>query len=142
MNIIYKNKKINNGNYLTPNESKIKPIIKYKSKLDTLYTIIVYDPDAPTGNHIHWLIVNIKNNKINNYSDILLEYKGPVPPKGSGIHRYIFLLFEQDNIINVNNIKKINRIIEMDDLYNILNVKLNLIQKTYFISKYENNYIL
>ena len=60
------------------------------------YTLIMYDPDAPTANHnfVHWIIINIQSNT---KFDTLLTYTGPNPPPGSGVHRYIFNLYNQPN---------------------------------------------
>ena len=62
------------------------------------YTLIMYDPDAPTANHnfVHWIIINIQSNT---KFDTLLAYTGPNPPPGSGVHRYIFNLYNQPNVI-------------------------------------------
>lgn len=39
-------------------------------------------------------MVNIPGNKISD-GEVLTEYIGSAPPKGSGLHRYVFLLFKQ-----------------------------------------------
>jgi len=59
----------------------------------------MHDPDAVNGDYIHFLDINIPGNNITN-GQILLYYKGPSPPPRTGIHRYIFLLFEQIEHIN------------------------------------------
>lgn len=96
--ILYKDK-IVSGQYLTPLQTRDVPIIKYNAEPGKLYTIIMHDPDAVGGDYIHFLDINIPNNNITN-GQILLYYKGPSPPPKSGIHRYIFLLFEQLDRIN------------------------------------------
>ena len=48
---------------------------------------------------MHWLVTNISENNINN-GNTLLSYKGPAPPKNTGKHKYIFELYEQNQIIN------------------------------------------
>jgi phosphatidylethanolamine-binding protein (PEBP) family uncharacterized protein len=65
----------------------------------------MHDPDAVNDNHNvnHWVINNIKGNT--NFDSFvllpLLDYKGPHPPPGSGIHRYIFTLYLQPNIFKL-----------------------------------------
>ena len=109
MNIQYNNIPVSN-NFFTPSQTKIKPKV-ILNNLDTnkLYTLIMTDPDAISGNFIHWIIVNIPGSTSNiDEGKEILEYYGPSPPKNTGIHHYTFLLFEQltnvllDSIYNRN----------------------------------------
>lgn len=58
------------------------------------------DPDAPSRtNHPfrevrHWLVMNILESAVEN-GDEISEYRGSGPPKDTGLHRYIFLVFKQ-----------------------------------------------
>lgn len=60
------------------------------------------DPDAPTredpkfGEVRHWLVVNIPGNDLS-LGETKWHYVGSGPPSGSGLHRYVFLLFKQSN---------------------------------------------
>lgn len=60
------------------------------------------DPDAPSRANAtrreirHWLTVNIEGNNVT-AGESLFGYRGSGPPVGTGLHRYIFLLFEQRN---------------------------------------------
>ena len=72
-----------------------------------------------------------------NLGETLLEYKGPSPPKGSGTHKYIFLLLEQER--KHEDIKSIpindsNRVMPMDDVFAMLHVKPPAISLVYFTS--------
>lgn len=75
------------------------------------YAIIVEDPDAPGGTFIHWVIYNIKVNKIpeninkrekteygiqgvNDFGEI--GYGGPCPPRTHPPHRYYFNVYALD----------------------------------------------
>lgn len=131
MKVLYNNLEIKNGIFLTPLESRIEPKIKYNAKPNSLYTLIMHDPDAVVGNYFHWLVVNIPGDKINN-GDKIFKYKGPAPPKGSGIHRYMFLLYEQPERINA---RFSARAMTMDDFYENLHTNLHSISKIYFTSK-------
>jgi phosphatidylethanolamine-binding protein (PEBP) family uncharacterized protein len=131
MKVLYNNLKIKNGIFLTPKETHTKPKIQYKSSANTFYSLIMHDPDAVGGNLIHWLIVNISGNNVNN-GDEILEYKGPAPPKGSGTHKYIILFLKQNDRINT---KIDKRQMSMDELYEKLDVKLQPFSRTYFTSK-------
>lgn len=131
MKVLYNNSEIKSGVFMTPAETHVEPKIEYDPKPSTLYTLIMHDPDAPVGNLLHWIVVNIADNNINN-GDILLEYKGPAPPKGSGSHRYMFLLLEQPEKITS---KLDERVMPMDNLYKKLNTKLKTVASVYFTSK-------
>lgn len=74
--------------------------------------MIVYDPDAPSGTFIHWILYNInpsvtsiaegasrKDDReipgigvqgLNDFGEV--GYGGPCPPRGHGTHRYYFAL--------------------------------------------------
>lgn len=61
---------------------------------------IYLDPDAPSRKEpahrefLHWSVVNIPGNDISK-GDTLAEYVGSGPPKDTGLHRYVFLIFKQ-----------------------------------------------
>ena len=79
---------------------------------DSKFTLILTDPDAPSrtdkkwSEYCHFIATNLKINtsspaatsnfKIIDDSeiDVLVDYQGPAPPKGTGLHRYVWLLFE------------------------------------------------
>lgn len=96
MEVYYANKKIKNNDFLTPNETSKKPKIVYEGK--KLYSLLMIDPDAVHGTHIHWAIINIPGNKINK-GKVIFPYQGPQPPRGTGYHRYFFMLFEYETPI-------------------------------------------
>ena len=133
LEIYYNNKKLKNDEFLKPSETQIEPKIKYNFNLNKLYTLIMYDPDAVNGTHVHWLVTNINEN-INN-GKILLPYQGPAPPAKTGKHRYIFELYEQSEMLNVEPLEQ--RSISINLLRNKLNL-LNYISKIKFISKNES----
>lgn len=135
LRIKYKNTFVD-GQFLTILQTKPQPFIEYNFDTNKIYTFIMYDPDTPFGDYIHWFIVNIKNNISNGKT--ILQYKGPSPPKDTGIHRYIFLLFEQSNMINTLYLEKIERNIPLKVILNKLNTTLIPITKNYFTSKYQS----
>lgn len=70
------------------------------------HSIIVFsDPDAPTRSNatfreiLHWRVVNIPGTDVSN-GDTLTEYIGSGPPQGTGLHRYIFLVYKQPGKID------------------------------------------
>jgi Raf kinase inhibitor-like YbhB/YbcL family protein len=82
------------------------------------FALIVTDPDAPAGNWIHWVLYNIPGDVtvlpkglpresvlqvpagarqgLNSWPSGNVGYRGPMPPPGSGPHRYYFSLFALD----------------------------------------------
>lgn len=42
----------------------------------------------------HWLVGNIKGGDVST-GQVITPYVGSKPPNGSGLHRYIFLIYEQ-----------------------------------------------
>lgn len=78
------------------------------------FALIMHDPDAPSGDYLHWLLWDIppstENISVNsvpvgamqgyNGSD-KVGYMGPCPPSGSGIHRYLFELYALDKMLGL-----------------------------------------
>ncbi|KAK0419597.1 hypothetical protein QR680_014226 [Steinernema hermaphroditum] len=88
------------GNELTPTQVQNPPKVSWDTEPDTLYTLVKTDPDAPSRadpkfrEWHHWLIVNIPGTDISK-GDVLSEYVGSGPPKGTGLHRYVYLVYKQ-----------------------------------------------
>jgi phosphatidylethanolamine-binding protein (PEBP) family uncharacterized protein len=122
LEVFYKNVKVNNNQYFKPSDASLKPTIYYPSDPNKLYTLIMHDPDAPVGNFVHWTVVNIKGSDIKSGKEII-KYKGPAPPPDSGIHHYIFLVFEQTT--KIQNINITNNVIPMNELLTQLGLQNN-----------------
>jgi hypothetical protein len=74
------------------------------------FVLIVDDPDAPTGPFTHWLLYDIPlavrslaegqkpgwtgHSGVNDFDR--RGYGGPCPPRGHGLHRYVFTVFAVD----------------------------------------------
>lgn len=95
------------GGELTPTQVKDIPSLAWKHKNNELYTLMMFDPDAPSRHEPtisevrHWLVVNISGNAVNN-GQTIVEYIGSGAPKGTGLHRYIFLVYRQNGEIDYN----------------------------------------
>nr|XP_056715626.1 phosphatidylethanolamine-binding protein 1-like [Euleptes europaea] len=65
-----------------------------------LYTVILTDLDVPSRANPkmrewhHFLVTNMKGNDISS-GCILSDYVGSAPAKGTGLHRYVWLVYEQ-----------------------------------------------
>lgn len=59
-------------------------------------------PDAPSRENpmyrswLHWLVVNVPGMDVAN-GQLISEYFGPIPPSGSGLCRYVVLVYEQSD---------------------------------------------
>ncbi|CAG0912786.1 unnamed protein product [Notodromas monacha] len=89
------------GNILTPTQVKDEPSkLTWPTTEGKLYTVCMTDPDAPSRaspgfrEWHHWLVVNVPENRIAD-GKTLSAYVGSGPPQGTGLHRYVYLVFEQ-----------------------------------------------
>ncbi|KAH8343864.1 hypothetical protein KR084_000561 [Drosophila pseudotakahashii] len=88
------------GGELTPTQVKDQPSVEWDADPNALYTLVLTDPDAPSRKDPkfrewhHWLVVNIPGNQIEN-GTVLTAYVGSGPPQGTGLHRYVFLVYKQ-----------------------------------------------
>jgi len=103
------------GNELTPTQVKdIPTTITWAAEEGALYTLVLTDPDAPSRQQPkyrewhHWLVVNIPGNELAK-GDTLSEYVGSGPPKGTGLHRYVFLVYKQPTKLAPDEKKLTNR---------------------------------
>jgi phosphatidylethanolamine-binding protein (PEBP) family uncharacterized protein len=135
LEIYYNNKKIENNEVFTPHQTSNHPEVKYNFSPNKSYILMMYDPDTAKGTRLHWLVVNIKGDNISN-GKIILQYEGAAPPAGSGEHRYIFELYEQSNLPNINNMKEEERFISIDAFKKALNVS-EYVSKIQFKSQNE-----
>ncbi|XP_075148656.1 protein D3-like [Haematobia irritans] len=95
---------VNKGNELTPTQVQNEPNVEWEAGEGVFYTLLMTEPDAPSRNDLtmrewqHWLVVNIPGNNITK-GTILSEYQGSGPDQGTGLHRYVYLLFKQPKAI-------------------------------------------
>jgi len=102
----YGSLEVNHGNTLTPTQVKDPPThINWAADANSFYTLVLTDPDAPSRKDPkfrewhHWLVANIPGNNVKG-GEILSEYIGSGPPKGTGLHRYVFLVYKQHGKIH------------------------------------------
>jgi len=69
---------------------------------DDLYLLMFINPDVPSmvkplqRSWLHWMLVNVKGFQTES-GRILCKYTPPTPSANSGLHRYIFFLFKQED---------------------------------------------
>jgi Raf kinase inhibitor-like YbhB/YbcL family protein len=77
-------------------------------------TLIMHDPDAVSGDFLHWLVWDIppstESISVNSVPIGAIQglngsgkagYAGPCPPAGTGVHRYIFDFYALDTVLNL-----------------------------------------
>lgn len=140
LRITYTYKGVNyivSGQHLTPIQTSKEPVVSLNGlETNKMYTLIMYDPNSIFGNHIHWVVSDIKGNDFSS-GKIIFPYGGPTPPKGSGIHNYTFSLYESDTpVIFVEKFDQNNRTIPLNKLLSDLNIKGNPVSTIKFTSQF------
>lgn len=96
------------GNKFAPIQVRNLPKITWKgAKEDDFYTIIMTDIERKNREWIHWLAANVQGMNIDK-SDILTAFFPSAPPKDSGEHRYVFLLYKQPGKLDLQGQEKIS----------------------------------
>lgn len=81
---------------------KDQPEITWAAEQGAFYTLMMFDPDAPSPQNQTWsevrhqLVMNIPESAVYK-GDAVAEYRGSAPPIDTGFHRYIFLEYKQPN---------------------------------------------
>ncbi|KAM9810363.1 phosphatidylethanolamine-binding protein 1 [Neosynchiropus ocellatus] len=90
------------GKVLTPTQVQARPTSIEWPGCDPskLYALVLTDPDAPSRKKPkfrewhHFLVVNMKGNDVSS-GTVLSDYVGSGPPQDTGLHRYVWLVYEQ-----------------------------------------------
>ncbi|KAJ0962809.1 hypothetical protein J5N97_027931 [Dioscorea zingiberensis] len=99
MSVNYGLKHVSNGCDVKPSLASSTPSVDISARPTDLFTLVMTDPDAPSPSDptmrewIHWLVVNVPGGTDISQGDEVVPYMGPRPPVG--IHRYVFVLFQQ-----------------------------------------------
>lgn len=92
------------GNKLTPLQASTAPTVCLRNVsvgCEPPFALLMVDPDATSRQNpqfrswLHWIVVNVNSTEKLHEGDQAVPYNGPAPPKGSGPHRYVFLLYCQ-----------------------------------------------
>ncbi|XP_011049116.1 PREDICTED: protein D2-like isoform X1 [Acromyrmex echinatior] len=115
LNVTYPNNIIVQiGVELTPTQVKDQPHVEWQADSEAFYTLCMTDPDAPSRTNPinrewhHWLVSNIPGSNVSK-GEVLSEYVGSGPPKDSGLHRYVFLLYKQPGKLTFDEKRLTNR---------------------------------
>jgi phosphatidylethanolamine-binding protein len=102
LNVSFDDKNVNLGNKFVPLEARNRPKITWKNfKDEEFYTLIMTDVGGKNMEWLHWHVSNILGGDLE-HADYLTFYFPSAPPKDTGEHRYVFLLYRQKGKINFN----------------------------------------
>ncbi|XP_029312792.1 large ribosomal subunit protein mL38 isoform X2 [Cottoperca gobio] len=91
------------GNRLTPTEAASVPQISFEAEEGSLWTLMLTCPDEHLldneAEYVHWLVGNIPGGAVQ-AGEELCHYLPPFPPRGTGFHRYVYVLFKQEGRID------------------------------------------
>ena len=82
------------------------PEISWDGDENTLYTVAFVDPDAPSRKEpkfrewLHYLVFNVKGCDLSSGEE-QAAYIGSGPPQGTGLHRYVWIVYKQKEKIKV-----------------------------------------
>ncbi|CAK1590512.1 unnamed protein product [Parnassius mnemosyne] len=89
---------VEEGNEITPTQAKDQPTVSWDTEPNAFYTIVMIDPDARNREWQHWLVGNVPGSDVSK-GDVLATYVGAGPSPGTGLHRYVFLVYKQPDKI-------------------------------------------
>ncbi|KAM4526909.1 large ribosomal subunit protein mL38 [Fundulus diaphanus] len=94
---------VHHGNQLTPAVAASVPRISYEAEEGSLWTLLLTSPDEHLqdneAEYLHWLVGNIPGGDVR-AGEQLCHYLPPFPARGTGFHRYVYILFKQEKPIS------------------------------------------
>lgn len=104
------------GNRIKPSDAREAPEVSFDATYSfdgnksnsSLWTLVLTNPDGhltqQDSEYCHWMVGNIPNGDISK-GEVIVPYLQPIPPKGTGYHRYVFILYQQEKKIDLNSYK-------------------------------------
>ncbi|XP_051131992.1 protein RICE FLOWERING LOCUS T 1-like [Andrographis paniculata] len=105
LRVVHGTRTLINGCDLRPSQVASQPTVEINGGTstthdhNTFFTLVLVDPDAPTPSnphlreYLHWLVTDIPGGTDATYGNEVVCYEMPRP--SMGIHRMVFLLFQQ-----------------------------------------------
>ncbi|XP_017919276.1 PREDICTED: 39S ribosomal protein L38, mitochondrial isoform X3 [Capra hircus] len=91
------------GNEVTPAEAAQPPEVTYEADEGSMWTLLLTNLDGhlleADAEYVHWLVTNIPDDRVAEGQETC-PYLPPFPARGSGFHRFAFVLFKQDKPID------------------------------------------
>ncbi|XP_076286146.1 mitochondrial ribosomal protein L38 [Lasioglossum baleicum] len=106
------------GNVIKPSEAREPPNVNYSAKDDTLWTLIMSTPDGNlqkwNSEYCHWFVGNIPGNAVEKGEQIV-DYMKPIPSRGIGYYRYIFVLYKQNKRLDYSKYEKAQPCLQLEE---------------------------
>ncbi|KAH7685055.1 Phosphatidylethanolamine-binding protein [Dioscorea alata] len=100
LRLVYGTKEITNGSGFRNSAVVNQPSVDIRGNDgNSLYTLVMVDADAPSPNnpyqkeYLHWLVTDIPESRDVSFGNEIVCYESPKP--SAGIHRIVFVLFQQ-----------------------------------------------
>lgn len=126
MRVMYDGREVREGSCLHPGDAV--PCVEFETR--TYCSMVMFDPDAVGGSKIHWLVLNI--GRVGDGTTVL-SYVPPNPPRGSGLHRYVFWILEHDHRIPPPRLS--DRFIGIPTLLSLIGVPMRIVDTFFFVAR-------
>ncbi|XP_008786924.2 protein HEADING DATE 3A-like [Phoenix dactylifera] len=100
LRVTYGSRELSNGCEFKPSQVVNQPRVDVGGNdLRTFYSLVMVDPDAPNPSdpslreYLHWLVTDIPGSTGATFGQEVTCYESPRPTMG--IHRFVFVLFQQ-----------------------------------------------
>uniref|UniRef100_UPI00358FA6CB large ribosomal subunit protein mL38 n=1 Tax=Myxine glutinosa TaxID=7769 RepID=UPI00358FA6CB len=91
------------GNVVMPGEAQNAPEVIYDAEDGSLWSLLLTNPDGHLSEneaeYLHWFVGNIPGSRLVD-GDTICPYLPPIPPQGTGYHRWIFVLYKQERHVD------------------------------------------
>lgn len=92
------------GNIVKPSEALEAPEVSWTASDESLWCLVMTGLDTHLHQegkeYIHWMVGNIRGGDIST-GDEVVSYLPPFPPYGTGYHRHAFVMYRQDQAIDL-----------------------------------------
>lgn len=108
------------GNVIKPSEATEEPTVEFDHSFNykaektsgktetTWWSVVLSNPDGHLSEddkeYCHWFICNIPDGQVAK-GERIVPYLQPFPPKGTGFHRHIFVLYKQEGKLDFSDYK-------------------------------------
>jgi len=96
------------GNIIKPSEALLAPSVHWSASEDSLWCLVMTGLDTHFNEegkeYLHWMVANIKAGDVSS-GDCVVPYLPPFPPYGTGYHRHAFVLYRQEELLDLQQFK-------------------------------------
>ncbi|XP_055327318.1 39S ribosomal protein L38, mitochondrial-like [Paramacrobiotus metropolitanus] len=140
---------VHRGNHILPADAMKVPDFVYAAPDDTLWTLTMVNLDGnlqdSEAEYLHWMVSNIPGGDVAK-GETIVDYLQPIPVRGTGFHRYAFLLFQQKDRMDFRALKTSElrptlsaRIFRMKEFYRARQDDLMPAGLAFFLSEWDES---